>query len=448
MSTNPGPLTALQPAIRALDRSLTQLTSSPLDPAALGRMRWFWLDSLFANISVGFFATYVPLFALAYGATNAQVGQLAAIASLLAMTALFPGARTIPRFGGRKRVVLLFGGGLARILLLALACLPWLASDPAHAIIAIILLNGLIAFSSSFSNPAWTSLTADIVPAHIRGRFFAHRGQAINLVSLSVVPFAGWLIKATNGVTGQPFAGYQLAFLLAFVAGAVATWCYSRIDEPAGPAAAVRTPSLSEITHALRRSRLFLGFVAATLIWNLGFQISLPFFNVYLAGPLGASTTVIGLLNAVMPLTALFSQRWMGRLIDRRGNVWTMTACALAIPVFPLFWILVTAPWQVIFINIPAGIFWTGFNLAAFNLLLELTPAEARADSTALYQFMVAAATVVGPLLGGTLADAYGFNATFAVSALGRLLGALAFVWWVARPVARRNAGQKSAAAP
>ena len=74
-------------------------------------MRWFWLDSLFANISVAFFATYVPLFALAYGATNAQVGQLAAVASLLAMTALFPGARLIPFLGGRKRVVLIFGGG-------------------------------------------------------------------------------------------------------------------------------------------------------------------------------------------------------------------------------------------------------------------------------------------------------------------------------------------------
>ena len=93
----------------------------------------------------------------------------------------------------------------------------------------------------------------------------------------------------------------------------------------------------------------------------------------------------------------------------------------------------------VIFINIPAGIFWTGFNLAGFNLLLELAPAEARADSVALYQFMVAGAMVVGPLLGGYLADAYGFNATFGVSALGRLLGALAFLWWVARPVARQR---------
>ena len=43
--------------VQQLDRSLARLTSAPLDPATLGRMRWFWLDSLFANISVGFFAT-------------------------------------------------------------------------------------------------------------------------------------------------------------------------------------------------------------------------------------------------------------------------------------------------------------------------------------------------------------------------------------------------------
>ncbi len=211
---------------------------------------------------------------------------------------------------------------MARILLLALACLPWLAGDPAHAIIAIILLNGLIAFSNSFSNPAWTSLTADIVPAQMRGRFFADRGQAINLVSFSIVPFAGWLINAAQRRDRPAVRGYQLAFLLAFVTGAVATYCYGRIDEPTEAAATVHATSLVEIVRVLRRSRLFLGFVAATLIWNFGFQISLPFFNVYLAGPLGASTTTIGLLNAVMPLTALFSQRWMGRLIDRRGNVW------------------------------------------------------------------------------------------------------------------------------
>lgn len=425
------------PLTRALDGSLARLGGGSLDQPAVRRMRWFWLDSLFANISIGFYATYVPLFALAYGATNAQVGQLAAIASLLALLALFPGARAIPLFGWRKPIVLLGGGGLARVTLLALACLPFFTRNPAAAIAAIIGINGITSFASSFSTPAWTSLAAEIVPGHVRGRFFAHRGQAINVATLTVVPLAGWLIKTTNGLTDQPVAGYQLAFACALVMGVVATWCYARIHEPTPPVEAAGSPSPAAILSALRGAPVFVGFLAATLIWNLGFQISLPFFNVYLAGPLGASTTTVGLVNAVMPLTALLSQRWLGRLIDRRGNVWVITACALPIPLFPLFWVFATQPWHVVLINIPAGVFWTGFNLAAFNLLLELAPPKARADSTALYQFMVAAATVIGPLIGGYLADAFGYKVTFGVSAFGRLLGALAFLWWVARPTAR-----------
>lgn len=422
----------------SLDRSLAHLGGTPLAQVTLERLRWFWLDSLYANISVAFFATYVPLFALTYGATNAQVGQLAAVANLLGALALFPGARAIPFFGRRKRVVLIFGGGLARVLLIPLACLPFLIHLPAQAIVALIALNGLISFANSFCTPAWTSLAADIVPAHVRGRFFAHRGQAINLVTLTIVPLAGWLIKTTNTLAGQPFLGYQLVFVLAFIAGAAATWCYARIDEPAPLAQTATAPALATILAALRWSPVFLGFVAATFIWNLGFQISLPFFNVYLAGPLGASTTTVGLVNAVMPLAALMSQRWLGRLIDRRGNVWVQALCVLPIPLFPLMWIFVKQPWQVILINLPAGLFWTGFNLTTFNLLLELAPAEARADASALYQFMVVGAAVLGPLIGGYLADLYGFKAAFGVSAGGRLLGALAFLWWVARPTLRR----------
>ena len=162
-------------ALASLDRSLARLSSAPFEQITLERMRWFWLDSLFANISVAFFTTYLPLFALTYGATNAQVGQLTAVSSLLAALALFPGARAIPLFGRRKLIVLLFGGGLARLAFLPLVFLPWLVQAPAQAILAIIALNGLISFANNFCAPAWTALAADIVPDHVRGRFFAHR---------------------------------------------------------------------------------------------------------------------------------------------------------------------------------------------------------------------------------------------------------------------------------
>ena len=237
--------------------------------------------------------------------------------------------------------------------------------------------------------------------------------------------------------------------LLAFVTGAVATWCYSRIDEPAAPAETIHTPSLVEIARVLRRSRLFLGFVAATLIWNLGFQISLPFFNVYLAGPLGASTTTIGLLNAVMPLTALFSQRWMGRLIDRRGNVWVLIGVRPGDPDFPTALDLRDGAVAGDLHQHPGGHLLDGLQPGRLQSAPRTgSGGGARRLGCAAISSWWRARWCVGPLLGGYLADAYGFNATFGVSAIGRLLGALAFVWWVARPVARQKLSQKSVAAP
>ena len=97
-------------------------------------------------------------------------------------------------------------------------------------------------------------------------------------------------------------------------------------------------------------------------------QIAAPFFNVYLVSKLGANTTMVGLLASVTSVFALISQPWWGRVTDRRGNLWILGVTGLLIPFLPLAWAVVDAPWQVVFINIGAGILWTGYNLANFNL--------------------------------------------------------------------------------
>ncbi len=63
------------------------------------------------TISVNLYASFLPLSALAYGTNNAQIGQLTAVARLVA---LLPGAEAIPLMGGRRKaVVVLFGGSAA-----------------------------------------------------------------------------------------------------------------------------------------------------------------------------------------------------------------------------------------------------------------------------------------------------------------------------------------------
>ena len=193
--------------IKPLDQSLEYEAQQPISREKLLGLRYFWLDGLFSTISDNFCAGYISLFALAYGASTGQVGWLTAVGNLLGAVALFPGARMVERTGRRVPIVVWTGGGISRITLLLMACLPFVIKGPALAIPLIIGLNGLSAFSGNFSNPAWTAIVADLVPSSMRGRYFANRNVAMGLAALLVAPLSGWLISAGNGWLGMPFWG-------------------------------------------------------------------------------------------------------------------------------------------------------------------------------------------------------------------------------------------------
>ena len=306
--------------VASLDRSLARLSVTQPPAVEVERLRWFWLDGLFSTISVSFYASFVTLFALAYGANNTEIGRLTAVASLCGLAALLPGAQAIKLMGGRRKtVVVLFGGIIARVALLAWVVLPLMTHDSGTAIAVIIVVNAVITFANNFANPAWTAIVADIVPREIRGRFFSHRNFAVNLPALLIVPLAGLLIQAGNR-PGAPFAGYQLVFILAFVSGIVATLAFARIDDPV-PASQARQPlRLGELVRTIRSAPGFLGLVVCTLIWSLGVQIVAPFLNVYLVNDLGATTAMVGWITAASSLAALLTAALVGPLGRQEGK--------------------------------------------------------------------------------------------------------------------------------
>ena len=89
---------------------------------------------------------------------------------------------------------------------------------------------------------------------------------------------------------------------------------------------------------------------------------------------------------------------------------------------------------------------WAGFNLANFNLLLQVTPNTGRARAVALYQTGVFASAFLGPLVGGYLADNFSFHLIFILSGVGRFL-ALAFFFLFALLPMRRAAQPHEASA-
>jgi predicted MFS family arabinose efflux permease len=81
-----------------------------------------------------------------------------------------------------------------------------------------------------------------------------------------------------------------------------------------------------------------------------------------------------------------------------------------------------------------SGVLWAGFNLASFNFLLALTPADQRARFTALNQIAITLASAIGAALGGVIAGYFGYHAVFLLSGIGRFLSMLVFIRFVRPP--------------
>jgi MFS family permease len=419
-------------SFRRLD-ALIRGISNEVDGQRLVGLRFFLLDGLFASFSDNLVLGFLELFLLSYGVSNGIIGLNTAIANLFGAVVVIPGALAISRSGSRKRLVLVTGGGIGRFGLLAIASVPFFAGDSGTAVVCLVCLNAIRVVMSNFSNPAWTSMVADLVPTTSRARYFGKRNVAIIAASILAAPIAGRMVKSLSGIGAFPRLGFQSIFFLSFLVGMLSTASFSRIpDASVSEAAATRPKSFP--LRALLADRRFAGFALSAFVWNVALQVSAPFFNVYLVSGLGANAAMVGILTGVSSVATLAGQLIFGRVTDERGDVFVQVVTGLLIPLLPIAWVFVTAPGQVVFINIASGVLWAGYNLATFNILLKLTPDDRRPEATALYQTLVILSAVIGPLAGGALADRVGFKTVFAVSGAGRFAGIFLFIALVARP--------------
>ncbi len=160
----------------------------------------------------------------------------------------------------------------------------------------------------------------------------------------------------------------------------------------------------------------------------IGFSLRTPFLPFFIA-ELGAErleTQVLwaGAINAggaaVMAITAPL---W-GALADRYGRklmvLRAMVAGSLTIGLMAL----ATSPWQLFALRLIEGGF-TGTVTASTTLAAATVPKQRLGFGLGLMQMAVFSGSAVGPLIGGVLADALGYRATFALAGSLLLVSAI-----------------------
>jgi len=388
------------------------------------------VEGAFAVAADNLAAPYLGLFALALGATPSQIGMLTAFPNFLGNILQVPSALLAEKLKD-KRQLIIAGGVLNRASWILMAFLPFLAA-PEYRVSIVILLATLRFMSANLGVPAWTALQATLIPKSIRGTYYANRNMVLNTCAVLATLLANFLLRLEFPLS------YRIIFLLTTALGLLSLYIFSKIDfdqtQPKGTSPKARSKSrglalkrVKAFAREVRSQKDFSNYVVSAIIWNFGILIASPLFVIYFVEDLGGPAGHWALFAAVNLASMVLIQRYWGRLADYFGQKSVMMVSGLGIVTMPLWWWIAPNTWFPFIIHIVNGVFWGGYNLAAFNLLLEVTPDDNRSLYVGVYNTLMGVATAVGPLLGGFAAEVVGLRPVFLVSCAVRALALYLF---------------------
>ncbi|NLK08315.1 MAG: MFS transporter [Firmicutes bacterium] len=386
-------------------------------------MRVSVVDGMFGTAGENFIGPFLALFALALGATKGQIGLLAALPAFLSNALQIPAAQLADRWGERQRLVVVTSA-ISRLTILPIALVPILLNGDLaiYVFIALVTLRGL---TNSIGVPAWTAIMADITPRHSRGSYFGYRNVMCNLAALVSTLVAGWFINRY----GFPL-GYKICFYIALGFGLMATYFFSTIPVPkAAPRrSSGRAFDLRAPWQLLMKPSAFRNYCFTSVLWNFAVTFSGSFYAVFYRENLGGDPGFWGVVMAVGLGAGILGHRYWGRLADRYGQKNVMLLGGIGASAVPFMWLVLPRPELAVLAEFGSGFAWSGYNLAAFNLILELTPDDERTTYIGVYNTLAGLATAVGPLMGGFFADAYGLVPVIIISGVLRWVAYFVFM--------------------
>jgi DHA1 family multidrug resistance protein-like MFS transporter len=173
--------------------------------------------------------------------------------------------------------------------------------------------------------------------------------------------------------------------------------------------------------------------VAVQFIMTMAFSMLTPIMPLFLP-ELGVHSAAgidiwAGILSGVTSFVAAFASPIWGRVADQRGRKLMLLRSSLAIGGFTILMGLSANVWQFFGARMLMGIF-AGFSSSAIALVASQVPESRLGYSLGWLSTGQLVGSLVGPIMGGGLADLTGsYRIPFYITSL-TIFGALGFVWF------------------
>jgi MFS family permease len=362
------------------------------------------------SFMVGTGETYIALFALALGSTDAQSGLIAAVPPLVGATLQLLAPAIAARVKSPSRWI------QCCAILQVVSFLPMVVGAIVGALPfwVLFVVAGIYWTSALGAAGVWNTWIGLTMPAAIRPKYFGIRSRLCQATILVGLIVAGVTLQSTDGTRWET-TGFAALFLAAAVAR-FASIRYLRIqrDPPSWP-----DHKPIPLWHFFTRywHRADARLVSLLLAMQVAVQFGQPFLNPYLLKQLNVTPALyLGLIGTSF-LAKSLALPFLGTLAKQKsaGSLLSMGALGTTVMIFP--WIYVDSVPGMFAIQAASGIAQGAWELATFLLFLETVPSDERTSLMSGFYFLnslaMAAGGIAGSWLLGASPDATTYAAVF-----------------------------------
>ncbi|MCX6054840.1 MAG: MFS transporter [Chloroflexi bacterium] len=393
------------------------------------------LDGSFFGFAVGFasYSTIIPLFVATMTNSATLIGLIPAIHNMGWQLPQLLIAKRISRMDKIKPFILLITIQ-ERIPILGLALvglfLPIIGSTIALVFTFILLVwQGL---GAGFTANAWQIMMSKVIPSDIRATFFGAQSAAANLLASIGAITAGIIL-----VKVSPPYDFATCFLIACSLYIISWFFLKMTREPsnkADPDPEKIQPLWQNVIGILKTDLHFRNFLISRFISQFG-MMSFAFYAVYAVKKLGMSNIAIGIMTSILMMTQVVANPLLGRLADKWSRKWVLVLGGIAAVASAFLAAMVKDANLFSLVFILNGIAATAFWTIGLTISLEFGDEVQRPTYVGMSNTFIAPSTILAPLLGGLLADKFGYPTTFITSGVFGLIAVFTLIKLVNDPV-------------
>ncbi len=362
-------------------------------------------DGLFTEAMVAFTGgTFLVAMAMQMGASNLQIGLLAAMPTLANIFQLLS-IRLVQKYNNRRGISVICSF-FARFPLLIVGVLPFLFPAGTTVTVLICLLFFHYMFGS-ISGASWNSWMKDLVPQEKMGHYFSYRARLMQIMNVVLSILTALSIDYIRSAYPQYEAvAYPVMFLAGGIMGMLGVWMLSLTPEPQSH---LQSGHIFKLIRKPLQDKNFRKLLLFNSSWAFSLNLATPFFSVYLLKTLDIGlSTIIG-LGILSQLSSIAFVRIWGNYADRYSNKTVIRICAPVYIACIAGWSLVgnhvlTIPFLML-IHVVSGITIGGINLSITNIGLKLASKDEAIVYIAARNMVNAFIPALAPILGGVLAD-------------------------------------------